>query len=58
MKTVEQIEKQIEEAERQIKAYSGNRHAQSNVEMARILKASLEQELSKAMEAMKNRYSE
>lgn len=58
MKTIEQIQKQIEEADRQIAAYAGNRHGQVNVDMAILLKTSLEKELAEQLEAMKHRYEE
>lgn len=43
---IEQIQHELEVAERQLKAYQGNRHAQHNIEMAKILIASLQKELA------------
>ncbi|MGK0743554.1 hypothetical protein ACSFCX_03630 [Yokenella regensburgei] len=55
MKTIEQILQQIEVADRQIKAYTGNRHGKHNLEMARLLKASLEKELAEHLKAQEQR---
>lgn len=56
MKTIEQIERQIEEVDRQIEAYTGNRFAKTNLEMAKLLKTSLEKELVEKLNALKQRY--
>lgn len=58
MKTIEQIQKQIEQADRQIQAYSNSRHGKTNLELARILKASLEKELAEKLNETAKRYEE
>ncbi len=58
MKTIEQIQKQIEQADRQIQAYSNSRHGKTNLELARILKASLEKELVDKLKEVSKPYEE
>lgn len=58
MKTIEQIEKQIEQADRQIQAYTGNRHGKATLELAILLKASLEKERAEKLNEMAKRYEE
>jgi hypothetical protein len=50
-RTIEQIEQQLAEAERQLKAYEGNRHAAHNVALANVMIASLKKELAERFAA-------